>query len=370
MNKRESVFVIGGGPAGLAACLALSQKGFSVTVADPAIPPIDKVCGEGILPEGVAALRKMGVTISLDEAFPFRGIRFLHACGSVQAQFPEVHGLGIRRITLHEKLIQAAERAGIRLLWKTPVTGLDAVGVRLQGKIWPVRWIIGADGRGSRVRRWAGLGSGHLRKPRFAFRRHYGCSPWSDFVEVHWGPRCQFYVTPVSGSEVCVVVISRNPSLRMDDALRDFPSLSMQLAHSEILNAERGAVTGSMKLRRVIAGNVALIGDASNMVDAITGEGIRLALHQAGVLANALDASKPTQYQAAHRRLMRRPAFMSRLLTMLGDYPQLQPAIFRILSKEPEVFARLLAVHAGRASARDLAATAARVSWKLLAAGI
>ena len=47
------VFVIGGGPAGLAAAIAARGRGFRVLVADGAQPPIDKACGEGLLPTGV-----------------------------------------------------------------------------------------------------------------------------------------------------------------------------------------------------------------------------------------------------------------------------------------------------------------------------
>ena len=49
------VFVIGGGPAGLAAAIAARERGCRVLVADGAEPPIDKACGEGLLPDGRAA---------------------------------------------------------------------------------------------------------------------------------------------------------------------------------------------------------------------------------------------------------------------------------------------------------------------------
>jgi flavin-dependent dehydrogenase len=48
------VFVIGGGPAGLAAAIAARQQGFRVAVADSAQMPIDKR-GEGLMPDGLTA---------------------------------------------------------------------------------------------------------------------------------------------------------------------------------------------------------------------------------------------------------------------------------------------------------------------------
>ena len=71
------VFIIGGGPAGLAAAIAACQRGLEVTVADGARPPIDKPCGEGLLPEAYAALSKLGITIPTEDSHPFRGIKFV-----------------------------------------------------------------------------------------------------------------------------------------------------------------------------------------------------------------------------------------------------------------------------------------------------
>jgi menaquinone-9 beta-reductase len=82
------VFVIGGGPAGLAAAIAARQQGFHVVVADGAKPPIDKACGEALMPDAIAALEKLGVALSSADAFPVRGVRFLSSGLSAEAVFP------------------------------------------------------------------------------------------------------------------------------------------------------------------------------------------------------------------------------------------------------------------------------------------
>ena len=63
LHNATDVFVIGGGPAGIAAALAARQRGLEVTVADSCSPPIDKPCGEGLMPDGIAALQRLGVSI-------------------------------------------------------------------------------------------------------------------------------------------------------------------------------------------------------------------------------------------------------------------------------------------------------------------
>jgi len=103
------IFVVGGGPAGLATAIAARRKGFSVTVADPIIPPADKACGEGLMPDALAALSNLGLSISAAASFPFRGIRFLDRGTAVDAKFPVGCALGLRRTTLHRMLVNQAE---------------------------------------------------------------------------------------------------------------------------------------------------------------------------------------------------------------------------------------------------------------------
>src|ERR1035437_4975769 len=107
LPRSTDVFVIGGGPAGLAAAIAARQRGFEVTLADCYIPPIDKACGEGIMPDGLAAARSLGIDLDAAGAQPFCGIRFCERGASVEARFPNGHGLGLRRSTLHSMIGRA-----------------------------------------------------------------------------------------------------------------------------------------------------------------------------------------------------------------------------------------------------------------------
>ena len=69
------VFAIGGGPAGLAAAIAARRRGFDVTLADSSVPPIDKACGEGVMPDGLRrrAIRAMSAAPRL-----FQGMLAMH----------------------------------------------------------------------------------------------------------------------------------------------------------------------------------------------------------------------------------------------------------------------------------------------------
>jgi flavin-dependent dehydrogenase len=335
---RTDIFVIGGGPAGLAAAIAARMKGFEVVVADAAQPPIDKACGEGLMPDSLDALRSLGVTFDPEQSFAFRGIRFIGSGGTVAADFPDGPGIAVRRIRLHQLLIDRARDVGVKLLWRTRVTGVDDIRAR---------WIVGADGENSRVRRWAALDATRGESFRYGFRRHYRVRPWTDFMEVYWGPGCQMYVTSVGHDEVLAAVLTRDPHQRVDAALDFFPELARKFEGASTLSEERGAVTFTRRLKRIYRGSTVLIGDASGSVDAITGEGMGLAFRQSLALADALVANNLEQYQSAHRRLARRPALMARLMLTLDRFPQLRPPVLRTFRANPVIFERLLAVHVG-----------------------
>jgi flavin-dependent dehydrogenase len=367
--ERTDVFVIGGGPAGLGAAIAARQRGFSVMVADGARPPIDKACGEGLMPDTVAALGALGVRLERGEGHAFRGIRFVSGDAEVDASFPNGPGLGLRRLALHTKLIAHAEERGVKLLWKTPVAGVREDGVALaDGRAIAARWIVGADGIRSRVRRWIGAEKETRRGVRYACRRHYKVAPWSDCTEVYWGENSQAYVTAVSGDEVCVAMIAEHPRISFEELERVFPRLAKRVEFAEGSGSDRGAITTMRRLDRVYRGNVALIGDASGSVDAITGDGLNLSFHQATALADALVSGDLRAYQRAHRRLARRPTWMGRLMLTLGTRPILRERIMRALVADPRIFARLMAMHVGETTPAHVAATGALLGWRIAVA--
>jgi menaquinone-9 beta-reductase len=363
------IFVIGGGPAGLAAAITARQRGFRVVVADGSKPPIDKACGEGFLPDGLEALEHLGIHVPVDEAFPFRGVRFLTSSLSAEAQFPDGGcGLAVRRTVLHRLMAERAEQLGADLLWQTAVPGVSAEGVHLGERHVRARWIVGADGLNSRVRRWAGLEASFRPHLRYAFRQHFRIAPWSDHMEVYWGTRCQGYAIAVNSEQVCVALASYDPGLRLEDGLRELPALRARLQGAETLSTERGALTGNRKLRRVWRSNVALIGDASGTVDAITGEGMGLAFRQAVALADCLESSDLARYQVEHRRLSLRPRWMARLMLNLDRRPRLQRRTLQAFRQHPEVFRRLLALHVGALPPLHVIRDGLTLGWGLLSA--
>jgi len=380
---KTDVFIVGGGPAGLATAIAARQKGFRVSIADSSIPPVDKACGEGLMPDGIVALRELGVTIPADQRFPFRGIRFVEGDLAAQSDFSNERGWGIRRTTLHTALAERAAALGVEMYWGKRVIGLNGGlngnnsengeqhgGIFLEGRAIRARWIIGADGQNSRVRQWAQFTPARKKGLRYGFSSHFQTTPWSDYVEVHWAPNCQIYITPIGRQEICVAVLTANPRSRLADTLKLFPSVAGRLQDAVALAPEMGGVSSSLSMAEVTrksAVPVALIGDASGSVDAIAGEGLTLAFRQALALGEALERNDLAAYEVEHRRGRKRPVMMSRLLVTLSDHSRLRHRVLSAFASEPSLFSRLLAAHTGAAISPLMALrTMCFLGWRIL----
>jgi menaquinone-9 beta-reductase len=359
--KQIDVFIAGAGPAGLACAIACALQGLEVHVADAMKPPIDKACGEGLLPGSLSSLALLGFDLERDldqrECAFLRGIRFIGDSTSskdhtsIQAVFPENPGRGVRRTVLHQLLLDRATALGVRFHWQNTVRSIatdnKTAVVHTNMKTLSARFLVGADGHQSRVARMAGLTAAAIRSRRIGLRQHYAIAPWSQFVEIYWSNHGQAYVTPISSTEICVAFVARNKFSSPNQALVYFPALQRYLIAACPSGPPRGSITLGRTVHRVTSGNIALIGDASGSVDAITGEGLALGFRQAVALASALKDNHLAAYQHAHRRIQRLPTFMSRSLLLMDRSPRLRDHAFNVFKHNPWLFKHLLQIHIG-----------------------
>ena len=328
----RDLVIAGGGPIGLATALYAARSGLDVVVLEPRRGVIDKACGEGLMPAAVAALLELGVELG---GQPIAGIRYVDRGHHVQATFKHGPGRGLRRTALHRSLHSALMMAGVPIEQRAVREVVDAGDhVLVDGA--PARHLVAADGLHSPVRRLLGLDCPAPATRRYGQRAHVAVAPWSDFVEVHWSPAGEVYVTPVAAGLVGVAVLTDRRAA-FPDLLATFPTLAPRLA-GHPLTRVRGAGPLRQRSTARVRGRSLLVGDAAGYVDALTGEGIAIGLAQARVAVAAILDGDLSRYERDWRRVTRRHDLLTQGLLTVTRHRTLRNRIVPAAAALPRVF--------------------------------
>lgn len=351
---RADLAIAGAGPVGLAVAIQARLHGLSAVVLERRRPPLDKACGEGVMPLGVEELRAMGVRLPAGCAVRFAGIRFVDEETAAEGRFAAGPGLGVRRTLLSQALLERAQELGAELRfgaevtgWCTPAPGRVRVelGGRAGAGALEAGLLVGADGLHSAIRRRAGLESRSMRVARHGMRRHFRVALERPLVEVHWAQGAEAYLTPVGPDELGVALLWSGGPARWDDLLARFPRLARRLADATPTSRVLGAARFEQRVCRRVAPGVALVGDAAGYLDPLTGEGITLGLRCARALVDVVARGAPlAEYERAYAELSRTYYGLTGLLLAAARRPWLRRRVTRTLARDPELFDRLLAI--------------------------
>ncbi len=333
------VAIIGGGPTGLAAAIRARMDGLSVVLFEPKATPIDKACGEGLMPPALSALARLG--IEGIEGLPFKGIRYIDGNASAERAFSMGPGLGVRRTTLQNALHSRAEELGVVFrnervkTWSQSADFVEVEGIK-------ARWMLGADGLHSPIRNELGLALPSRGPRRVGIRRHFNIQPWSSFVEVYWSPHAEAYVTPIGPEQVGVALLYNQDAQKPEgeDAwtrwFACFPELADRLGSS--CSTPRGAGPFEQRARSAQSGRVLLVGDAAGDLDPITGEGIRLGLETAEAAIETIIHDQVSDYNRRWRQLTRTYWWLTSGLLFIRQRPALRKRIVPTLQRWPRLF--------------------------------
>ncbi|WP_224243415.1 NAD(P)/FAD-dependent oxidoreductase [Hyalangium gracile] len=358
------VAIVGGGPAGLAVAIHAARRGFSTVVFDRQALPADKACGEGLAPPGLRELEALGARQYLTSAdcAPIVGIRYLQEDGTdVSGRFAPTPGLGIRRTALASALTRTAREAGVTLRERCGVANVLRSPERVllttaTGEEVEARLLVAADGLASPLRQAQGLDEPvkpHAPR-RFGLRQHFRVRPWSDFVEIHLSRGLEAYVTPAGNERVGVAFLWEDgkveDAISFPSLLQRFPALRERLEGAPADSQARGAGPFLRKVRGRTLDRFVLVGDAAGYVDAITGEGLTLALRGASalghllpeVLARGASRASLVPYERAVARHYWRYALSVRLMLAIARYPALRARVLHGLARYPRLFESLV----------------------------
>jgi len=337
------LIIVGGGPVGLVAAIHAAQAGLRVTVVEPRIEPIDKACGEGLMPTGLRELERIGVD---PPGQPMEGIRYLSATAErkATASFKRGAGRGVRRTMLHEHLARRAKQLGA-VTAHCRAEGLTNRSTHVEvhtslGRVLTAEFAIAADGLHSSVRQELGLAGRGRRRSRFGMRRHYAVRPWSNYVEVYWSEVGEAYVTPVAEDLVGVAVLAKRGMGTFDELLAHFPALRERLTDATTTGTVMGAGPMAQVTTRRTSGRTLLVGDAAGYVDALTGEGLTVGFHMAQAAIAAVVDGTPERYEREWPRITRKQRWSTSALVSVTELGLIRRALLPTAAALPSLFDR------------------------------
>lgn len=288
------VLVIGAGPAGSTAAKHAALGGAQVIVIDKKSEiGSPKRCAEGVSKDG---LKKLGIEPSsrwvTREA---TGVRMVSPNGTAvnltedKVKLPEA-GYILERKIFDKHMAMDAARAGARIMVKTLATGMrreddqvvvtaENMGQELEIK---AKIVIAADGPESRVGRWAGL------RTALAPKNMESCAQFEmagvqmaepDCIEFHFGsvaPGGYAWIFP-KGDDIANVglgILTTRTDKTAYQHLLEFVESNPATQNAQPVELNVGGDPVGGLLKKKVADNVLVTGDAASMVNPLTGGGI------------------------------------------------------------------------------------------------
>lgn len=369
--KREQfdVAVIGAGPAGSSAAISLARLGIRVALIEAGVFPQNRLCGEFLSPECGTLLQSLGVMDRVRSLMPapVRTVRMTAADGEDWTMTLPEPGWGLTRRALDATLAQAAVSHGASLLERTSVTGITGDlehGFCVQtlsgssSSELRAQAVIVATGKRSPLDRVLNRPFMRQSQPFVALNRHFDGPELEKRVELHGFPGGYCGLAQVEGGQanVCLLVrehIFREASRAATNPIQAF--FEWMQGQNRNLETWFGAATPIDDRWTSIAqvpfgnksptlGDLLMVGDASELIAPLAGNGIAIALHSGAMAAyhcgeflegRTSAAELPVRYAKAWRQEFGKRLGLARVLQGFMLRPRLISPALRVVRAAP-----------------------------------
>jgi len=325
------VAVIGAGPAGSTLAALLARRGIAVALIDRDAFPRDKLCGEFLSYDALPVLDALGVTLA--------DAPFIHRCRVVARhrtwEFDLPHAArGVSRMLLDDMLFRTAVAAGATPLTAT-ATDLTMTNARV---------VVGAWGRWGRFDTQLARSFVRDRAHRnFGFKRHYRGATDANVIELHSFRRGYLGVAAVENgfTNICGLVHASRLAHHkgrwdafVEEIRAEEPALeAMYARYTPAQESFLSSEPVIFRARSAVEHGVFMVGDASGIIDPLTGNGMAMAIQSALVAApfvvEALRGDRARAedaYRQRHHELFARRIHWSRRAAFLLSRPALLDA--------------------------------------------
>jgi menaquinone-9 beta-reductase len=337
--------VVGASLAGCASAIMLAREGARVALVEQRPDPdaYKKICSHYIQASAVASLERLGLLEPMMGAGAVRSRVRLHTPWGIiepseESSVPS--GVNLRRSVLDPLIREmAAQTPGVELILGHSVQELlrdggvvcGALARNTSGQELRLRstLLVGADGRGSRVAKLAGVPSKSVRHGRAAYGGYFEGPP------PEGSPHASFWLldpdmAAAFPTDNGLTFYAAMPVKEHADAFREDPGKALvemldrlpggpPIRASRLIQPPQGKLDMTNVANAPAAPGLALVGDAALAIDPLWGVGCGWALQSAGWLADsvspALQGSEPLpaalkRYRRAHSRALRGHAMM------------------------------------------------------------
>lgn len=339
------VAIIGAGPAGATLAALLAARGRAVALIDRDTFPRDKVCGEFLSYDALPLLDELGVlqTLIARGAPEIAHCRVVSRRRTYEFDFPHA-ARGVSRFLLDDVLFRnAVDRGAVALEGRTATTLTDG-GVTLDdGTLVRARVLAGAWGRWGRFDQQLARGFVRDRAHRnFGFKRHYRGAPASSVIELYSFRRGYLGVSSVERdlTNVCGLVHADRlahhkgrwesfvAQIRDEEPPLETMYARLTPAQEQFLSSEPVI----FRARSAVEGGIFMLGDASGVIDPLTGNGMAMAIQSAFLAAPHIEqalSDRPraeAAYRTAHAATFAPRIAWSRRVAFVLSRPRLLDA--------------------------------------------